>query len=201
MFTIKDRITREYIIKKSRFICTILPVSSAEDAQMELQLIKKEHSNANHNCYSYIIGEQGQIAKSSDDGEPSKTAGVVIYQALQNKELTNILCVVTRYFGGVKLGAGGLIRAYGGTCRQTILEATTEELLITEQICASFDYTYLDILKNLLKDYTLLKETFSDKVGVTYLIPKDKYEEVKALFINITNNHVVFADSCDSEEK
>lgn len=102
----------EINIKKSRFICHIKRVDTEEEARAFIQSIKKEHYKANHNCSSFIIGENAEIKRSSDDGEPSGTAGVPMLNVLEAKELTNIVTVVTRYFGGIKLGAGGLIRAY-----------------------------------------------------------------------------------------
>lgn len=192
MYTITQPITKEYIIKKSRFLCTLMPVSSIEEANIQLSHIKTQYSDANHNCYSYIIGQTGEIAKSSDDGEPAKTAGVVIYQALQNKEMTNILCVVTRYFGGIKLGAGGLIRAYGGCTHQTLLEATKKELTLSFKLTITFRYTFLDEVKHLLKDYLLSHEQYTDTVTLTYHIPSTSLENVINHLIDLTNDQITY---------
>lgn len=111
--TIKAPCERELIIKKSRFIGQLYPVGSFDEAQEKLNEVKKKYWNATHNCSALIIGTDGEYTRCSDDGEPQGTAGVPMLEALKNTELTNILCVVTRYFGGILLGAGGLVRAYG----------------------------------------------------------------------------------------
>lgn len=102
----------EIQIEKSRFICYFAPVSTVEAAQNFIETIKKRHWDATHNCSAYLIGEQQQMQKANDDGEPSGTAGVPMLEVLKKRQLTNIVVVVTRYFGGIKLGAGGLVRAY-----------------------------------------------------------------------------------------
>ena len=111
--TIKAPCERELIIKKSRFIGQLYPVSSFEEAQEKLAEVKKRYWDATHNCSALIVGERGEYTRCSDDGEPQGTAGVPMLEALKNTGLTNVLCVVTRYFGGILLGAGGLVRAYG----------------------------------------------------------------------------------------
>ncbi len=111
-------------IEKSKFICNLIPVSSEADAQLHLNKLRDKHSDATHNCYAYYINE-GQIQKCSDDGEPAKTAGYPILQAIINNNINNVLCVVTRYFGGIKLGTGGLMRAYGASALESINEAET----------------------------------------------------------------------------
>jgi uncharacterized YigZ family protein len=103
----------ELEIRKSRFICQLARAGSDEDARAFIAEIKKRHWDANHNCSAYIVGDRGDIQRTSDDGEPSGTAGVPMLNVLLKRELTDTVAVVTRYFGGVKLGAGGLIRAYG----------------------------------------------------------------------------------------
>jgi uncharacterized YigZ family protein len=103
----------ELEIRKSRFICQLARASSDEDARAFIAEVKKRHWDANHNCSAYIVGDRGDIQRTSDDGEPSGTAGVPMLNVLLKRELTDTVAVVTRYFGGVKLGAGGLIRAYG----------------------------------------------------------------------------------------
>lgn len=120
LLTIQKDFRHEIIIEKSRFICTLKKVSSEEEAAEKLKEIKKEFSDANHNCSAYLIGENGEFQRFSDDGEPSGTAGIPILEVLRKRHLHNVLAVVTRYFGGVKLGAGGLIRAYGKSISEAI---------------------------------------------------------------------------------
>jgi uncharacterized YigZ family protein len=112
----------ELAIKKSRFISHVHRVGSDEDARAFIAEIKKRHWDANHNCSAYIVGDRGDIPRTSDDGEPSGTAGVPMLNVLLKRELTDTVAVVTRYFGGIKLGAGGLIRAYGQAVSDAIDE-------------------------------------------------------------------------------
>jgi uncharacterized YigZ family protein len=112
----------ELAIKKSRFISHVHRVGSDEDARAFIAEIKKRHWDANHNCSAYIVGDRGDIQRTSDDGEPSGTAGVPMLNVLLKRELTDTVAVVTRYFGGIKLGAGGLIRAYGQAVSDAIDE-------------------------------------------------------------------------------
>lgn len=111
MRKIKDIIESTIIIDKSKFITSLFPVSSVEEANQILQVVRKKYYDATHNCYAYIL-DNGNIQKCSDDGEPSKTAGFPMLDVLKKNDVTNVLAITTRYFGGIKLGAGGLIRAY-----------------------------------------------------------------------------------------
>ncbi len=112
MFYIKDSITNTIIINKSKFIANIFPVRDIDDCLNKLQDIKTKYFDATHNCYAYIIGDEQNIQKCSDDGEPQKTAGFPILDVLKKRNITNVLAIVTRYFGGTLLGASGLIKAY-----------------------------------------------------------------------------------------
>ncbi|MFS1663419.1 YigZ family protein [Streptococcus sp. zg-JUN1979] len=107
-------------IKKSRFICQMKRISSEEEGRQYIAAIKKKHYKANHSCSAMIIGDNSDIKRSSDDGEPSGTAGIPMLSVLEKQGLTNVIAVVTRYFGGIKLGGGGLIRAYSNSVSQTI---------------------------------------------------------------------------------
>src|SRR5699024_11106043 len=119
-YTIKESGTYEFTIQKSRFIGHIARIKNEEEAQLFIQKIKKQHYNATHNCSAYLIGEQDHIQKANDDGEPSGTAGIPMLEVLKKLSLKNTVVVATRYFGGIKLGAGGLIRAYGSITSETI---------------------------------------------------------------------------------
>ncbi|MYU55335.1 MULTISPECIES: YigZ family protein [Streptomyces] len=107
-------------INKSRFICALAPVATETEAQDFIARVRKEHPGARHHCFAYVIGAEGGIQKASDDGEPGGTAGVPMLQMLVRREVRYVVAVVTRYFGGIKLGAGGLIRAYGGVVGETL---------------------------------------------------------------------------------
>ncbi len=129
--TIKQNVQAEIIEKKSKFIANLIYVQTQEQAEEELNKIRKEYYDAKHNCFAYRITTQaGIINKSSDDGEPSKTAGAPILNIITKNELTNVLVVVTRYFGGILLGTGGLVRAYSQSTQEAIKRA---EFVIEEK--------------------------------------------------------------------
>ena len=138
--TIKEDGIIEEEIKKSRFICHLKRVKTEEEARDFIQRIKKEHHKANHNCSCFILGENAEIKRSSDDGEPSGTAGVPMLTVLEKQGLTDTVAVVTRYFGGIKLGAGGLIRAYAGSVAKAIDEIG--KVLVKEQEGISITLNY-----------------------------------------------------------
>ncbi|MGI5341443.1 YigZ family protein [Streptomyces sp. CA-181903] len=110
----------EIEISKSRFICALGPAATEEEAQAFVARVRKEHPTARHNCFAYVLGADGSVQKASDDGEPGGTAGVPMLQMLVRREMRYVVAVVTRYFGGIKLGAGGLIRAYGGVVGEAL---------------------------------------------------------------------------------
>jgi uncharacterized YigZ family protein len=124
-------IGREHVheseIKRSRFLCALAPVSSEEAAQEFVARVRKEHAGATHNCFAYVIGAEGRIHKASDDGEPGGTAGTPMLQVLLRREVRDVVAVVTRYYGGIQLGAGGLVRAYGGAVSAALDELGTVE--------------------------------------------------------------------------
>lgn len=110
----------EIEISRSRFICALAPAATEEEAQAFIARVRKEHPTARHNCFAYVLGADGSVQKASDDGEPGGTAGVPMLQMLVRREMRYVVAVVTRYFGGIKLGAGGLIRAYGGVVGEAL---------------------------------------------------------------------------------
>lgn len=123
LITIAKDTQTEIVIEKSRFICTLKKIYTEDEATSAIAKIKKEYWDATHNCTAYIIGDSAACQKSSDDGEPSGTAGIPMLEVLKKRGLTNVLAIVTRYFGGVKLGSGGLIRAYGKSVSNAINDA------------------------------------------------------------------------------
>lgn len=167
--TIATDCTIELEIKKSRFICQLRRLTTEEEARNWIAHIKKEHYKARHNCSSFILGESGQIKRSSDDGEPSGTAGVPMLTVLENHQLTNVCAVVTRYFGGIKLGAGGLIRAYG----QAVADALAASQIVTVKEQSSLtilmSYRQYQEFPNWLKEHDLVENqpSFTDQVETT----------------------------------
>ncbi|MDF2923252.1 MAG: impact family protein [Paenibacillaceae bacterium] len=164
--TVKQWGSAEIVIKKSRFIGQARPVASEEEAIAFIESVKREHWSATHNCSAYMIGERDQIQKASDDGEPSGTAGKPILEVIRNQGLKNVAVVVTRYFGGIMLGAGGLIRAYTDGAVTGIAAAVPVRKVLHREILVSIDYTWLGKVENELRSRgTLQGETeFTDKV-------------------------------------
>ena len=169
MYTIKDNKVYELIIKNSKFITILYKVNNVNNINSILENIKKEYPDATHYCYAYIIDN---IKKSSDDGEPSGTAGIPILKVLESNNLTNIICVVVRYFGGIKLGANGLIRAYTKSTSNIIKESTLVELIDGINLDITFNYDEIKEIDYLLKDIKINNKIF-DK-DITYNIDIDK---------------------------
>lgn len=174
-YTIKENGQFEIVIKKSRFICTLKRIDSEDEAKEIIQHIKKEHWKANHNCMAYVFGENQQIQRSSDDGEPSGTAGVPMLEVLKVKKLHNVLAVVTRYFGGTELGAGGLIRAYSNSVSETLEYVGLVEGKLQQEVLVTLDYSLHGKVQHFLEnkpEYTLKDTLFTDKV--TMIIMADE---------------------------
>ena len=148
MITIKEHIQSEIVEKKSKFIANIFFVESAEEAENKIKEMKKKYHDARHNCSSYRVLEQGKIVeKSSDDGEPSGTAGGPMLNILQKRDLVNVVVIVTRYFGGILLGTGGLVRAYSDVTQNAIDEAEKSQIILGKEFEIKVDYSNLEKLK------------------------------------------------------
>lgn len=158
----------EFIEKKSKFIGYAFKVKSEEEALEKLDFIKNKHKDATHNCSAYIIGEEKLIQRYSDDGEPSGTAGVPILEVIKKEDITNILVVVTRYFGGTLLGAGGLVRAYTKGAKIAIDAAVKVEMVEYNHMSLKYDYTYHGAIQNYLikNGYIILKENYTEVVEI-----------------------------------
>ena len=163
------------VIERSKFICYIKGVDDEEDAKNFIDKIKKQNSLATHNCYAYIADELGLKQKFSDDGEPQGTAGMPMLDVLKNKKIYKTCVVVTRYFGGVKLGTGGLVRAYGGAVIDGLEKAdiVNMQLVKTYEIWSDYD-SYSKLLKTISIPQIVVKETnFSDKVRLVVGVKED----------------------------
>ena len=150
--TVAGEGTHEIVIEKSRFICHLSRVSTEEEAQNFINHIKKQHWNATHNCSAYVIGENDQIQKANDGGEPSGTAGVPMLEVLKKRNLKDTCAVVTRYFGGIKLGAGGLIRAYGKSVSEGLNHVGVVERKLMRVMHTTVNYTWIGKLENELRE-------------------------------------------------
>ena len=194
--TIKEDGQVQEEIKKSRFICHAKRVYSEEEARDFITAIKKEHYKATHNCSAFIIGERSEIKRTSDDGEPSGTAGVPMLGVLENHNLTNVCVVVTRYFGGIKLGAGGLIRAYAGSVALAVKEIGIIEIKEQAGIAIQMSYTQYQEYSNFLKEHTLteLDTNFTDQVDTMIYVDKEEKENIKATLVEFFNGKVTLTD-------
>lgn len=169
MRTIRKKVINEIVINKSKFITIIMPLFDALDVKNYLDEIKKVYKDATHYCFGYIVDN---LEKASDDGEPTGTAGMPILNVLKNNDLTDVLCVVVRYFGGVKLGAGGLVRAYSSSAREALNKCIFGYVIDGFEISIRFDYNMSKKIDYILKGIDVSKE-FGDKVIYTFDIYDD----------------------------
>lgn len=184
--TIQENGIHEIEIKKSRFICHLKRVETEEEAQAFIDEIKKEHWKATHNCSAYTLGMNDEIQRAQDDGEPSGTAGVPMLEIFLKKDLKNVAAVVTRYFGGIKLGAGGLIRAYGGSVNEAVKEIGIVERQLQQLIDVTVDYSSSGKVEHALREagYTVQDTTYAEHITYHCVIPL----EVEEKFVeDITN--------------
>ena len=183
-------------IKKSRFICHAKRVYSEEEARDFIAAIKKEHYKATHNCSAFIVGEKNEIKRTSDDGEPSGTAGVPMLGVMENHQLTNVCFVVTRYFGGIKLGAGGLIRAYAGSVALAIKEIGLIEIKEQAGLRLKMSYSQYQNFDNFLKSEDLIEfdTEFTDLVATTIYIDKQEKETLEQKLIEFFNGKIQIDD-------
>lgn len=190
--TIKEDGQVQEEIKKSRFICHIKRVTTEEEARNFIQTVKKEHYKATHNCSAFILGERSEMKRSSDDGEPSGTAGVPMLGVLENHQLTNVCAVVTRYFGGIKLGAGGLIRAYAGSIALAIKEIGSVHIKEQLGLRLTLSYSQYQELPNFLKAKQLQEQdtAFTDQVQTTIFVDKNDKDSMIEGLIELFNGKV-----------
>ena len=141
-----------YEVNKSKFLAHVVHVETEENARDFVQMIRKKYFDATHNCSAWVLGERGDKQKSNDDGEPGGTAGNPILEAIKKNELTNCAVVVTRYFGGIKLGAGGLIRAYSHTAALGLAKAKIVQMTLFKKISLTLEYNSLATVENYLRN-------------------------------------------------
>ncbi|MCG3420584.1 YigZ family protein [Oceanobacillus jordanicus] len=189
-FTVKQTAIEEIIIQKSRFIGHVARVETEEEAQQFIQEIKKKHNAATHNCSAYMIGEHDQIQKANDDGEPSGTAGVPILEVLKKKNLKDTVVVVTRYFGGIKLGAGGLIRAYGNATTEALQGSGIVKRQLMQGISITVAYTLLGKLENVLRqsDYILETINYLEKVEFIVYVKTGEEDSFQDWIVDLTSD-------------
>lgn len=179
----------ELIEKKSRFIATVIPAESEEEALAFIEAMKKKYWNATHNCSAYVIGEKGQLKRCSDDGEPSGTAGRPMLEVLEGEGIRNVAVVVTRYFGGTLLGTGGLVRAYSASVKAGLASSVIITKIPGVKLKIETDYTGLGKIQYLLGEMGIrtLDSQYTDHVELDVLVPETMLERVKAELIEGTN--------------
>jgi uncharacterized YigZ family protein len=187
--TVKDYGESELIIQKSRFLTYVLRAETEHEALEFIQEIKKKHPNANHNCSAYLIGEHDTIQKANDDGEPTGTAGVPMLEVLKKQGLKDTVVVVTRYFGGIKLGGGGLIRAYGRATSEGITATGTVERRLHHLMTVTIDYTWLGKVENEIRQspYPLKEISYADGVTLFVYVPVAEADVFTAWMAELTN--------------
>lgn len=187
-YTISNSPTYELKIKGSRFIGNAKSISSKEEALEFLESIRTKYYDATHNCFAYRIGNQGMIYRSGDDGEPSGTAGKPILFAIQKAGLSDIIVTVTRYFGGVKLGIGGLARAYSQTANELLLLATRKEVYRTQLVKVFCTYEDFHFVKKVLEDLSVnYKINYSDAIEIRAEVFVSKIDIFTELITSLTN--------------
>ena len=184
---IEKEYSAELVEKKSKFIAKIVKVTSEEDAMTVLKSIKKEHRDARHNVFAYRIANGSE--RFSDDGEPSGTAGVPILDILRGEKLQNVLVVVTRYFGGVLLGTGGLVKAYSGATKEAIAQAEKVEMKLCNEYSVEIDYNYHNILLHYFKeDLIIVRDTeYTNNICLSIIVEANRGEAVIERIIEKTD--------------
>lgn len=190
--TVKNSVTEEEKVEKSRFIVNIKPVSTRGEAEEFFKEIRKQHKEATHNVPAFVLGEKQQEVWASDDGEPQGTAGAPIVRMLEEEGVTNLCLVVTRYFGGVKLGTGGLVRAYTNIAKAGLIKAEIVEVVEMIQLTVRVEYTYYAGFEQMAKEgrIDIVQDEFTDKVSIKFNLNPETAEEVKQEIMNMTKGTV-----------
>lgn len=167
-------VENEIVIERSRFITRARRIESEDEARAFIEEVRKEHSTATHNCYAYVASEDGNIMKFSDDGEPQGTAGMPMLDVLRNRKLMMTVVVVTRYFGGIKLGAGGLVRAYSGSVSECLNKATIVSNELSSELKIKVSYENYSIFLKFISSKKLktINTDFGNLVEITCVLPR-----------------------------
>lgn len=189
----------EYIVEKSKFIAHVKPIATEEEAIVFIEGIKKEHRKANHNVPVYSIKDK--VQKYSDDGEPSKTAGFPVLEMLKKENITNVAIVVTRYFGGIKLGKGGLIRAYTKSAKLGLETSEMIEYIEVTKVALIYEYTLHGKIENFIlkkSDVHEINTEFLENIRKEVYVPSEKAENFEKSLIELTNSMIII-EEIDSE--
>ena len=178
MYSIKESIENTIIIKKSKFVTKLIKVNNVDEINKYLEEIKKEFKDSTHICYAYIVNGQ---EKCVDDGEPSGTAGLPILNILKKNDLTNVLAVVIRYFGGIKLGVGGLVRAYSNSVNDTLKLTEIIELEEGYLVELEFSYDQVKLVDYILNDKNVINKEYNDNIVYSFYLNKDELNFIPKL--------------------
>jgi uncharacterized YigZ family protein len=195
MKTVTKENIYETVINKSRFISYLAPIQSTEEAKTCLANLKALYPDATHHVSAFIIGPGGENGRYNDDGEPSGTAGLPVFDVLRKNNLTNCICVVIRYFGGIKLGAGGLVRAYSKSASENVKSALIVPIIDYQELSFSFSYRFINDVEQALSPYQITDKTFSDIVKIQVKVPSDKTEELIELLNEKTLGQIMIKKS------
>lgn len=167
------------VIQKSEFITRLFRVDTLEEIELILEQIRKKHYDATHNCYAYILGDNQDIQKCSDDGEPQKTAGAPMIDVLKKNQMTNILAITTRYFGGILLGAGGLVRAYSSSVSECLKLAQVYETKLQTKFSLTTSYAGYNTILKTIPYINILETSFTTDVIITATCDTDKFNDLE----------------------
>ncbi len=187
----------EVVEKKSRFIATVLPVRTEEEALQFIEVVRKKYWDARHHCFAYVIGERGELQRCSDDGEPGGTAGKPILEVIKGEEIRNVVLVVTRYFGGTLLGTGGLVRAYSAAAKEGLASSVIITKIRGVKLHIDINYTGLGKVQYILgqRGLEVLDAVYTEKVELDALIPMDILEDVEAEITEGTNGQAIMQEN------
>lgn len=189
--TIAEPVKTSFVEKKSEFIAALVPVQTTEEAIACIETIRRENRKARHNVYAYILREN-HMTRYSDDGEPQGTAGVPVLNVLQKKELTDVCCVVTRYFGGILLGGGGLVRAYSHSAALAVEAAAIQTMVACYPVTLQMAYSLYGKVSYRLPQLPILQQdaVFGDTVTLSLLVPEEIIASFQADMIALTNGSI-----------
>ncbi len=193
MKSIIKEVKVKLVINKSTFINYLLPASNLEDVHKNLSMLKNKYSDASHHCFAYILGNNQEVQKYSDDGEPNKTAGYPMMEVLKKHNLTNVLNVNIRYFGGIKLGAGGLVRAYTKGCANAIVEAEFSKLANYSSLKINIPFHHIGNVEKYIRDnYQLTNTTYENDVCYFVNIKTSEIPQFKSIITESTKGETKF---------
>lgn len=195
-FCVKGKSEREIVINKSRFITTLMPIESAEQAFEEIKKISKKYSDATHNCYAFVSNRENTEQRFSDDGEPQGTAGMPMLEVLKKRNFRMVLAVVTRYFGGIKLGAGGLVSAYSGSVAEALDNAETARYDHARFFSVKCDYSDYRRLSDEIGKFAQITATeYGDGVEVSYAVACEDAEKLKERLTDLSSGKALIVNT------